>query len=271
MMEAPAGFDLVREGRRVGVLAAAEAESLRRAGLFRAEDLTRGLPRGSTARLPLPTGEAVVRAYRRGGMLAVGRDTYRSPRRFLAELEATLEARRREIPVPEPLGFVALRGRGGWRGWAAFRAVPGGRDLREVLAGCGGSEEAVRRLRLVLDVVREAHDRGLAHADLNLGNILLDGEEPPRVFLIDLDRARLGAPRSAAGRFREISRLDRSIEKVFGEALLHREEREALLLGYGEGRPALQRSIRRLLPAHRRALRRHRFLWRWRRRGAPPR
>jgi 3-deoxy-D-manno-octulosonic acid kinase len=267
MRDLPPGFDLVREGGRVGVLASTEAQALSRAGLFRAEELTRGLPRGRVARVTLPTGEAVVRAYRRGGLLGGGRDTYRSPRRFLSELRVTLEARDRGIPVPEPLGFVALTEGGGWRAWAVFRAVPGGRDLREVLAACAGPGEARARLRKVLETVREAHDRGLAHADLNLGNVLLDDGEPPRVFLIDLDRARLGSPRSEAGRFREIARLDRSLEKIFGEALLGREARDELLLGYGEGRPELQRKIRRRLPAHRRALRRHRLLWRWPGRG----
>jgi hypothetical protein len=262
-MEAPPGFDLLREGERMALLAGSLSEALREAGLFRAEELTRGLPRGRAARLSLPSAEAVIRPYRRGGLLGRGRRSYPSPRRFLAELEATLEARRRGIPVPEPFGFVACPGRCGWRGWAAFRAVPGGRDLRERLAACPDAEAAEGRLRLVLATVREAHDRGLAHADLNAGNVLLDEEDPPRVFLIDLDRARLGPPRGAPGRFREIARLDRSIEKIFGESLLERSARDRLLVGYGEGRPELERAIRRRLPAHRRALRRHRLLWRW--------
>jgi len=262
-MDVPPGFELLREGERLALLADYLAAELRQAGFFRAEELTRGLPRGRTARVALPSAEVVVRAYRRGGILGRGRQTYPSPRRFLAELEATLEARQRGIPVPEPLGFVACPGRGGWRGWAAFRTVPGGRDLRERLAECADAAAVESRLRLVLAVVREAHDRGLVHADLNAGNILLDEEEPPRVFLIDLDRARLGPPRSPSGRFGEIARLDRSLEKVFGETLLDREARDRLLLGYGEGRAELERAIRRRLPAHRRAVRRHRLLWRW--------
>ena len=90
-MTIPEGFVLEREGPRLAVLPLTRAEELLAAGLRRPEELTRGLPRGRVARLVLAGGDAVVRAYRRGGLLAFGRSAYPTTRRFLRELLTTLE------------------------------------------------------------------------------------------------------------------------------------------------------------------------------------
>jgi tRNA A-37 threonylcarbamoyl transferase component Bud32 len=258
----PAGYVLWRAGNLRAVLRQGLEDDLLRSGLDHPEALTAGLPRGRVARIALPDGDVVVRAYRRGGLLGRSRVRYLTVGRFRRELRVTLQARQRGLRIPEPLGFAARRMALGWRGWAAFRAVPGGRDLREVLAGLADPEAAETLLARVFREVRQAHDRGLRHRDLNLGNLLLDDHHPPGVWILDLDRVHLGAPRSPRGRFAEISRLDRSLEKVFGERLLGRSARDRLILGYAGDRPDLQATFRGRLGAHIRRLRRHRILWR---------
>ena len=58
------------------------------------------------------------------------------------------------------------------------------------------------------------HDRGLAHRDLNLGNLLIRRGTAPQAFVIDLDRARLHVgPLGFHPRQRALRRLERSYVK----------------------------------------------------------
>ena len=64
--------------------------------------------------------------------------------------------------------------------------------------------------------IRQFHDHGVVHADLNARNILVDYKD--RVYLIDFDRARIagGSPPAFAG---NMKRLRRSLDKLWPEPL----------------------------------------------------
>jgi tRNA A-37 threonylcarbamoyl transferase component Bud32 len=231
------------------------------AGLGDPGRLTRRVARGQVARVETPAGRVVLRPYRRGGIVGGLSLPHRSPRRFADELRAALEARRRGLPVPEPLVVVARRSGPGWHGWIVYREVPGAQDLRAALRAAGAGAEAAGLLGRALRLLRQAHDAGLEHPDLSLGNLLVEGEGSGALWIVDLDRAGFGPPRTPRGRFDDVSRLDRSVEKLFGDGLLDRQERDRLMVGYAEGDPVLERFFRSRLSAHARRLARHRRLW----------
>jgi tRNA A-37 threonylcarbamoyl transferase component Bud32 len=94
---------------------------------------------------------------------------------------------------------------------------------------------------------RRLHDAGVWHRDLSGGNVLLRfGADrlPAALYLVDLNRGRLGRPPSVSERLRDLSRL----------ALFRREHQELLLASYWGG-PAggLRRGI--YLASH------HGFRW----------
>lgn len=194
--------------------------------------------RGATRRIPTERGTIVARRFRRGGAVRWLGETYFGFRpRPLREFDLLLRARRRGLPVPEPIAAVVERRRGiAYRGHLLTGEVVGGRPLLEALRGAP-REDLIPRLALA---VRSLHDAGLDHPDLNVGNVLaVPGLEGSRVVFVDLDRARLGGkPLGAARRRRGLARLRRSAAKVDPEGrwLSPREldRMEALYWGHGE-------------------------------------
>lgn len=186
--------------------------------------------RGGTSRLVTEEGALVVRRCLRGGVMRWAGGLYFGWRpRPLREFWVLLEARRRGLPVPEPVLAVVEYGPG-WihRGWLVMREIVGGVPLWEFLRNhpAGGVAEALGR------GLRQAHDRGLAHPDLNLRNILVVVEGgDARFAFVDLDRARLcREPLGEAARRRSLRRIRRSALRldprgeVVGAALLDRVE-----------------------------------------------
>ena len=142
----------------------------------------------------------------------LGESYFGRRRRPFAEFWALAEARRRGLPVPEPLAAVVERGRWTYRGVLVTAEVPGAVPLPEFLAA-GAAPDAAAALGRRL---REIHDAGLLHPDLHLGNVLvLPLAHGVDVAFVDLDRARLSErPLGAAARRRGLARLRRSARKI---------------------------------------------------------
>ena len=87
-------------------------------------------------------------------------------------------------------------------------------------------EQAHALLPRVGAMIREFHDVGLFHADLQIRNILVADES---VYLIDFDRARLIEELTPRQRWKNLLRLRRSLEKN-GYPIEHFE---AICRGYG--------------------------------------
>ena len=157
-------------------------------------------------------GEAVLRGYRRGGLIArLSRDRYvwlgEARTRSFAEYRLLRSLADQGLPVPAPLAAAY------WRSGATYRAaillarLPGVRPLAELL------DQPV--WQAVADVIARMHRLGVWHADLNAYNILLDAHG--KAWLIDFDRGHQGGL-SARARAANLARLRRSLQKVGGAA-----------------------------------------------------
>jgi 3-deoxy-D-manno-octulosonic acid kinase len=165
-------------------------------------------------------GTALVRRYRRGGMVRlVTSDLFFTwPPRPFAELRVTETASRRGVPTPEVLAACVERVWGPfYRGWLVTRQLAGAEDLwaalqrRDFLSG-----EKIELIRSVALAVRKMHRAGVDHADLNLKNILVRSDARQiQCYVIDFDKARLCprevSPKRAANNLR---RLLRSVAKL---------------------------------------------------------
>lgn len=168
--------------------------------------------RGAAWFIDAPFGPAVLRAYRRGGVVAnFSRQTYawsgESRVRSLAEFRLLREVARRGVPVPAPIAAMYRRSGIGYRAAILLERIGGARTLAERAIAGDAPWSAAGRL------VARAHRAGLDHADLNADNILFDARDAP--WLIDLDRGRLRAA-GGAWRMRNLERLLRSLRKRCG-------------------------------------------------------
>ena len=266
----PPGFAAVeRQGVRL-IAEEASLDALLAAGLDRPErwsallaGAAEGAGRGGTAVLRLEERRPVrIKRLLRGGWTrSLRRDRF--PRGRLDDnLAIPLEARRRGVPTPAPVALLARPAGGGWEGWMAVEEIEGGVDLSRL---CSADPVPGREpLRVCLQAVRQMHDAGVEHRDLNLGNLLWrDAPSGAEAWVLDLDRARLHpGGLSVTLRARGLRRLERSHAK-----LCHTLERD----GAGDRRdwPALYAGDDAAL-AHRlaagawsrAALRLHRLGWR---------
>jgi 3-deoxy-D-manno-octulosonic acid kinase len=170
-----------------------------------------------------PFGEAVVRPYRRGGLVEkVNRRTYFVGSRAFSELVATHRLRRRGAPVPEVLAAVQSRFRAGYLACLVTRRIAKTVPAAEVL----GSATAARRAAVLESMgraIRLLHEAGGVHADLNAYNILVPEEGEGPAFVIDLDRASvLSGPVPERRARANLRRLRRSLLKLgLDEAVAH--------------------------------------------------
>jgi 3-deoxy-D-manno-octulosonic acid kinase len=180
------------------------------------EDTAERIPggRGMTWRVATEQGSVIVRRYRRGGAMRwLGESYYGFRPRPFREFRVLLRARRRGLPVPDPIAAVVERRFGlAYRGHLLMREIGDSVPVLDFL-----------RRRRDLDVVpllarglRDLHDAGLWHPDLNLGNVLVVMRSyGVSLAYVDLDRARLcDRPLGAAARRRSLRRLRRSAAKL---------------------------------------------------------
>lgn len=198
-----------------------------------AEDGRRELPGGRGAVRIVdagPLGEAVLRPYRRGGLVGrFNRRRYFAGNRAFDELVCTHRLRRRGAPVPEALAAVQVSLRPGYAGCLATRRVPRSRPSSIALAAPGAPVEAL--LEAMGRSVRRFHEAGGVHADLNAHNLLVSDDADGPVTIIDLDRGSVcGGPAPPRIVRANRQRLRRSLRKLeLFEAL---ERWDAFLRGY---------------------------------------
>lgn len=173
-----------------------------------------GSGRGGSSQLLIGSDSYHVRRLLRGGLVArVNHATYlRVPGRLARPFE---EIRVLEdlagLPVPRAAAaYVAPASGLLYRAVLITDTIPGATTLLELLQQHDArAESAVRAAgRLARDVL----ERGVAHADLHPGNVLVDGGGA--VWMIDFDRARrVKAADLNAQRSRIVARWARAIEK----------------------------------------------------------
>lgn len=157
-------------------------------------------------------GDAVLRHYRRGGLMArLGRQGYtwlgESRVRSLAEFRLLGQLHREGLPVPAPLVAGYWKKGLGYRAAILVERIAGARPLSQWLP------DDVDRApwEAVGEMLARFHLVGLDHADLNADNVLVDARGEP--WLIDFDRC---TRRAADGgwRQRNLRRLERSLDKL---------------------------------------------------------
>lgn len=187
--------------------------------------------RGAVWAAPVGDGErAVLRHYRHGGILAsLTRDVFvgRTPRP-VSELVVSEALRRRGVKTPEVLAlFWKSAGPLMYRADLVTRDV-GGQDLAAWLKARRPATVRRRVLKRVGETVAGLHVAGLHHPDLNLKNLLIrEASNEFEVWVLDLDRATVGAPLSEDDAVAQLKRLERSFRKLSRGAPLA-SEREAM-------------------------------------------
>jgi len=169
--------------------------------------------------LPLADGtDLFARINRRGGLLRqVLRDVYvGTGNRPTRELAVAAEARRRGIPVPEPIGIIIE-----WVGPLVYRSIfltrgLTGMTLWEFLRT---DDDAIVNTHIIVQVrqtIDGMHQRRLFHADLNLHNLFITkAHESFAVAILDLDKGQLfDPPLPPSMRARNFARLRRSALKL---------------------------------------------------------
>ncbi|PYQ13753.1 MAG: hypothetical protein DMH00_03500 [Acidobacteria bacterium] len=193
---------------------------------------------------PKGAGPAVLRPYRHGGMLGplLG-NRFLGAQRFLSEIRVSEVIRLAGVATPEILAlYIRGASRPIFRGWILTRHVPGSINLRQwVSGGLPGGDERGKVLRLTAQAVRSLHAVGCTHRDLNLSNLLL---APDRVFVLDLDGARLRSALTPRERCANLLRLYRSLAKETGVVEpLSLRDRRAFLKVYACGNSELFRDL----------------------------
>lgn len=192
--------------------------------------------RGQVLMLETSFGSAVLKQYLRGGWAArVSRDRYvfsgfeRS--RPLMEFTVLKQLSAAGLPAPAPLAAICRRHGNLYSGWLLTRRIMNVETLAELIVTRKSDPDLWRNTGAC---VRQFHNFGLIHADLNARNILLDKAD--KVHLVDFDRARIRAGDSRAFSA-NLSRLHRSLEKIWPESFAGELQQcwEWLLDGYEAG------------------------------------
>lgn len=181
------------------------------------------LGRGAVFTLPLRDGTAIVREYRRGGIVRRALSSGTLVNRPRREWEVLTHVHRRGLPVPQPLAVVWQRRWGLVHGAIATRRVHA-QSLIDFLKTEHADRDAT--LHRVGEVIRYMHELGVYHADLHAGNILVGDNE---VYIVDFDRATLPYGVPETDRARNLLRLRRS----FWKRGLRMTDFERVRFGYG--------------------------------------
>jgi len=198
------------------------------------EDVSSG--RGGARRLTLPGGKVVyVRQYLRGGLVRffVREFFLLRPPRPVRELEATETARAGGCHVPIVHAVAVEESGPFYRGWIVTSAIEGARAFIDVLAA---GDEATRAALLAAagSAIRDLHDAGVYHPDLNGHNLLLDSGG--KVAVIDFDRAVVAAPGLHRLARKGCDRFWRSLGKLAAERGIALEDAERRWLERGYAR-----------------------------------
>lgn len=242
LRELPPEFVVRRGGRGVLAVRADLEAALAAEGLT--PDGGGGRPSELAGRGPLRELEAagrrfVLRPFRHGGLLRwLTRERFADPARPFRELCLAHALAAAGIATPAVVGARAVRaGALGWRLALVSERVPAARDLGLALeqAREGGLARAERsRLaRAAGELVGRLHALGLWHADLQPRN-LLEGGEPARLWVIDLEGSVLG-PLDDARRRANLRRLWRAARRreARGRSFLARGDWARFLRAYG--------------------------------------
>ncbi|MDO5666361.1 MAG: 3-deoxy-D-manno-octulosonic acid kinase [Alcaligenaceae bacterium] len=174
--------------------------------------------------IPTSVGPAVLRQYRRGGLIAKFIKTkylFSSPdkTRAFQEFNIINNLHRAGLTVPKALGaFYQQKGR--FCEMALITSLIA--DAQPLVTICQqfldnklSDQQAKAYTQVIASRIHQMHDLGVWHADLNAYNILCTSE-PIEAYLIDFDKAQ-NTTVDERLRQQNLERLKRSLEKLCGE------------------------------------------------------
>jgi len=218
--------------------------------------------------IPLREGQRMVlRRFLHGGLLsAVTRDLYALSSRSFRELALTEEIRSAGIPTIRPIGAVHQSVIFPfYRAYLLTLEVPDARNLIQFFQDMGshpvGEVLALKRkiIRAAGRLVRQFHDSGFFHADLQLRNLLVADQ---RVLLIDFDRSLRMQNLPERIRMKNLVRLNRSVDKWKRQGLpVTFSDRLRFFLAYAGDDPKTRDVLRKTLRTYSISTLLHR--WRW--------
>ena len=207
--------------------------------------------------------EVIVRSYRRGGLAGlVLPDIFNDARRPLNELVLTEKGRANGVLLPEILGLQIK-----WilpffyRAKIVVKKIPDTITLEETLfsldkKGLNRKELYRQKANLIASLVkaiRQLHNAGINHRDLNIRNILIKRTGLDfAAYIIDLDKSEHETGKTGLAldkRIDNLIRLNRSLEKMLFKAglflrgVISQSDRLRLLESYfqGEGLTRVQK------------------------------
>jgi len=169
--------------------------------------------------IPLENGKSMVlRQYSHGGLLrTLTGNLYLFGARSFQELALTEEIRSCGIPTILPIGAISHRTLFPfYQAYFLSLEVPRAMDLTQYLREIGPnpSRENLllkrKTIRCAGLLIRQFHQAGFFHGDLQLKNILVAGDQ---LLLIDFDRSYRKPALSLHERMKNLLRLNRSVEK----------------------------------------------------------
>jgi tRNA A-37 threonylcarbamoyl transferase component Bud32 len=272
----PSSYSLVKKGRTYLLLHDEFKERLLQMGIENLNAFLTSHPATTflDGRLPHPSipiqndTKMVIRKYSHGGLLrSLNRDILLFDARSFKELSLTEEIRSSGIPTIKPIGAIHQI-----VFWPFYRAyllsleISDAKDLIRYFKSNGppsspgnllDKRKTIRAAGLLL---RQFHQKGFYHRDLQLKNLLVVGEQ---VLIIDFDRSYRKERLSRRERIRNLLRLNRSVEKWkrFGLPITRTDRLRFMKAYAGEDRKILK-SIRAALWIHTVELFFHRTGWR---------
>ena len=142
----------------------------------------------------LPILHAVLRQYRRGGMVAkLSRSHYvwggAEQTRSWMELRLLQQMYNAGLPVPRPLAAYYKQSLGFYKAAILTQTIPNSQPLVAVLQQSLDDDKLLTKLAgRVAKAIAAMHDFGVWHADLNAFNIMVDDQI--KVWLLDFDKSR---------------------------------------------------------------------------------
>ncbi len=199
---------------------------------WKKQDLVTGYATGRSKAYFLQHGSAelVLRHYTRGGLVTiVSTDSYiwsgLSRTRPWREWHLNHKLYEKNLPVPRPIAAHVYRNGWHYKGDILTQRINNVRPLQDLIISNEVSEVAAINIGMA---IRKFHDNQLYHSDLNINNILINGEG--RIFLIDFDKC---STRSGNyWKLGNIDRLERSIRKTDINIDMPKQIMEQIRLGY---------------------------------------
>jgi hypothetical protein len=215
--------------------------------------------KGRTLHPSIPLGDGkrmVLRQYSHGGLFrAITGNLYCFGERSFRELALTEEIRSCGIPTIPTLG--AIHHRVFFPFYQAYflsLEVPRAMDLTQYLQNmrANPSRENTsskrKAIRSVGRLIRQFHEAGFFHGDLQLKNILVAGDQ---LLLIDFDRSYRKSPLSTRERIKNLLRLNRSTEKWRRLGLpVTRTDRWRFFLAYAGVDPEIRETMAKVLRSY---------------------